>query len=245
MSALFAIPPNAVRVWRGYRAPTMTQEKFFENLGNVFVPATVKMQIANGLDGYLPAVPAGLDGKPDSVPDETAILFWDSQDTYTDGFKTLAGRTYTLTHNAVYRPPSGANFPTLFAGALTAEQPVFLVDRPADWMKGAVRHLLGSRPAGKTPADFRAGIAAALTAIQDGGAVDGAIACAGDDYLVYWEVGTAGAGGLDALTAELDWSKPIDLTATTIDAGLWNEWPGMTIKSGDGFNMQFPRRWEI
>ena len=109
MSALFDIPPDAVRVWRGYRAPALPQADFFTKLGTVFVPATVKMQIAIGLDGYLPSVPAGLEGKPDTVPDETAILFWDSQGTYTAGFDTLAVRTYTLTHGAVYRPPSGAN----------------------------------------------------------------------------------------------------------------------------------------
>ncbi len=244
MSALFAIPPNAVRVWRGYRDPKMLQADFFSKLGAVFVPATVKMQIAIGLDCYLPSVPAGLPNKPDSVPDETAILFWDSQDTYTSGFKTLAVRTYTLTHNAVYRPPSGANFPTLFAGALTSEQPVFLFDKPADWMKGPVRHLLGSRNTEITTTNFRAGIAAALASIQKNAKMNGAIACAGDDYLVYWECGDPIDGSLDALTACLDWSKLVNCQPRTIDAGLWNEWPGMVINPGDSFNMQFQRRWE-
>ncbi len=242
MSAAFSIPPNAVRVWRGYRAPSLAQADFFTKLGTVFVPATVKMQIAVGLEGYLPSVPCGLPDKPDSVPDETAILFWDSQDTYTDGFKTLAVRTYTLTHGAVYRPPSGADFPTLFAGSLASEKPVYLIDKPADWMHGPVRHLLGGRPASKRPDDFRAGIAAALGTIQRNG-IDGAIACAGDEYLVYWELGGVGSG-IDALGAELDWSKRTDLAPTTIDAGLWNVWPGMTINPGDGFNMKFKRRWE-
>lgn len=245
MSASFSIGPSAVRVWRGYRAPTMAQDAFFKNLGTVFVPATVKMQIAIGLNCYLPSVPAGLPGKPDSVPDETAILFWGTQDTYTNGFKTLAVRTYTLTHNAVYRPPSGANFPDLFAGALTSETPVYLFDHPADWMKGPVRHLIGSRPSAVAAADFRKGIADALTVIQKAGKMDGAIACAGDDYLVYWELGTAIAGSLAALTKLLDWNKLVDCAPTTIDAGLWNEWPGMTIASGDSFNMQFQRRWEV
>ena len=244
MSALFAIPPDAVRVWRGYRAPTLPLDQFLDRLGTVFVPATVKMQIANGLEGYLPTVPAALPGKPDAVPDETAVLFWDSQQTYADGFKTLAGRTYTLTHGAVYRAPSGADFPTLFAGSLTAEKPVFLVNKPADWMAGPVRHLIGSRPAAKTPANFRAGLAATLNSIQRACQTQGAIACAGDDYFVYWTLGVAVAGDFDALTEQLDWCKPFTCAPTTIDAGLWNEWAGMTIASGDSFNMQFRRRWE-
>ena len=74
----------------------------------VFVPSTVLMQIDIGLEGYIPSVLGGLEGKPDTVPDETAILFWESQQTYRDGFKTLAVRTYTLTHGAVYTAASGA-----------------------------------------------------------------------------------------------------------------------------------------
>ena len=244
MSASFAIPPGAVRVWRGYRAPAMTQADFFARLGSVFVPATVKMQVAIGLDGYLPSVPAGLPGKPDKVPDETAILFWDSADTYADGFKTLAVRTYTLTHNAVYRPPSGADFPTLFAGVLAAEKPCYLFDAPADWMKGPVRHLLGARPDNVSPDDFRKAVATALGVLQRQAAMAGAIACVGDDYLVYWELGPAVAASLDPLVRQLSWSRLMNCAPTTIDAGLWNEWPGMTIGPGDSFNMQFRRRWE-
>ena len=159
MTKGFDIPPDAVRVWRGYRAATLQLTDFFNKLGTVFVPATVEMQIAAGLDGYIPSVPAGLPGKPNSTPDETAILFWDSQQTYTDGFKTLAVRTYTLTHGAVYRPPSGAAVPIAYAGALAAEQPYYLIDRPADWMHGEVSHLIGSRPAAVAPDAFRDGLA--------------------------------------------------------------------------------------
>jgi hypothetical protein len=248
MNQAFEVPPNAVRVWRGYRAasplPT-AQADFLSKLGTVFVPATVEMQVKIGLDGYIPSVPAGLPDKPDTVPDETAILFWDSQQTYTDGFKTLAVRTYTLTHNAVYRPPSGADFPTLFAGTITSEHPCYLIDKPADWMKGNVQHLAGSRPDAVPPDSFRAQIASALTQIQKKGAVSGAIACAGDNYLVYWElIGASGASGIDSLTTLLGWSRRITPKPTGLEKGLWDVWPGMTINSGDGFNMQFKRRWE-
>ena len=73
-------PANAVRVWRGFRLPTLTLPAFYDKLGTVFVPATVKLQINAGLHSYTPTVPAGLEGKPDYVPDETAILFWKSQE---------------------------------------------------------------------------------------------------------------------------------------------------------------------
>jgi len=66
------VPPNAVRVWRGYAQ--LPLDKFYSALGTVFVPATVLMQIDAGLYSYTPTVPAGLDVKPATVPDETAIL---------------------------------------------------------------------------------------------------------------------------------------------------------------------------
>ncbi|HYO49443.1 MAG TPA: hypothetical protein VEW94_06295 [Chloroflexia bacterium] len=244
----FEIPPDAVRVWRGFRAPALSLTDFFLKLNTVFVPASVEMQIKVGLDCYIPSVPAGLEGKPDVVPDETAILFWDSQQTYHDGFNTLAVRTYTLTHGAVYTPSSRADFPDLFAGTMAANQPYYLVPRPADWMKGQVQHLVGGRPDGQTPDQFRSELAAALSAIQAGGGLAGAIACAGDDYLVYWELANgASEGGSDtiaALAKLTGWYNVATAKPTTLDKGLWDPWPGMNIVSGDSLNMQFRRRWE-
>src|SRR5258708_5210343 len=179
-------PPDSVRVWRGFRLPELTLDQFCHSLGAVFVPATVKMQIEAGLRSSPPAIPCGLAGKPDSVPDETAILFWETPQTYWNGFNTLAVRTYTLTHNGVYitaNHKSRADFPVLFKGALTSDQPVYLFDKPADWMHGMVTHLAGGRPAAQKPAAFQSAVAAALAKIQKQVALDSAIACVGDVHL--------------------------------------------------------------
>jgi hypothetical protein len=167
------IPPDAVRVWRGFCHPTVEHADFLKRLGTVFVPAGVQMQISCGLDGYIPSVPAGLPGKPASVPDETAILFWDSQQTYHRAFGTLAARTYSLTHAAVYAPRSRADFPTAFAGEIITGQPYYLIDSPADWMHGQVQHFLGSRPDVTTPDAFRAAAARELTRFRELADVDG------------------------------------------------------------------------
>jgi hypothetical protein len=237
-----AIPPNAVRVWRGYRASTISQDDFFTRLGTVFIPSTVEMQIQAGLDTYIPTVPCGMPNKPDTTPDETAILFWDSQQTYTDCFKLLACRTYTLTHAACYTPQSGAAFPVLFNGTLTAEQPVYLIDKPADWMHGKVTHVIGGRPANVQPAAFINNVAAALKTIQTSG-VDGAIACAGNDYVVYWVLGDK-KNSAGAIAKLCDWNTIAKPKNTTLTKGLWDVWPGMTVKPGNSYNMQFKRRWE-
>jgi hypothetical protein len=246
------VAPDAVRVWRGFRLPTLTPEDFYSKLGSVFVPATVKMQVEAGLNAYVPTVPAGLGGKPDEVPDETAILFWESPQTYWNGFTQLAVRTYTLTHGGVYvtqNNQSRADFPLKFSGTLNVDQPVYLFDKPADWMHGAVTHLVAARPAGTDQAAFRAAAARKLADIQKMDTIDGALACAGADYLVYWELGPVAAGvpnpagGAALLAASLDgWRYSFKPAETFLPIDLWDEWPGMDVRAGSSFNMQFARR---
>ena len=224
---------------------SMQLADFLKRLNTVFVPATVLMQIDVGLDGYVPTVPAGLPNKPATVPDETAILFWDSQQTYTDGFETLAVRTYTLTHAAVYAPGSRADFPNSFAGRLDQDQPYYLLDQPADWMHGHVSHFLGGRPTTTSPDAFRAGAASAVADLAKAGGLMGAIVCAGADYLAAWTLTPdAPAGQLDGLAKVTDWSQVFAAEPTHIPAGLWQQWAGLSIQSGDCLNMQFTRRWE-
>lgn len=246
------VPPDAVRVWRGFRLPSLEVGQFYSKLGTVFVPATVLMQIDAGLCSYTPTVPAGLPGKPDSVPDETAILFWESQATYWNGFTRLAVRTYTLTHNGVYltqNNQSRADFPVVFTGTLAADQPVYLIDRSADWMHGAISHFIAARPAKLSPAAFFASAAGVLSTIKETVPLEGAIACVGNDYLVYWELGPVAPGarqgpsGIPLLQAGLtDWNQRFTAAPTFLPIGLWDEWSGMDVRAGTSVNLQFKRR---
>ena len=249
-----SISPDSVRVWRGFRLPSLTIDEFCAKLGTVFVPATVKLQIQAGLQAYVPTIPAGLADKPEGVPDETAILFWESQQTYWDAFRTLAVRAYTLTHNGMYTtsgPTSRADFPALFGETLDADQPVCLFDNAADWMAGPVTHLVGGRPKAKDPSGFRADLATVLTQIQSDVPLAGAIACTGDDYLVYWELGLADSGmpqpseSLALLRSVVDWHHVFVPVPTALPVDLWDDWAGMDVESGMSFNMQFDRRTRV
>jgi hypothetical protein len=251
MIAKNVVSPHSVRVWRGFQLPTLSTDQFCSKLGTVFVPATVKMQIDIGLQSYTPAIPAGLSGKPASVPDETALLFWESPEVYWNGFITLAVRTYTLTHGGCYiteNDKSRADFPELFSGQLTVDKPVYLFDKEADWMSGSIRHTVGARPSAQDPVSFRTTVATALGRVQKEIAIDGAIACAGDDYLVYWELGPAAPGlqhpptGIPIVQAVLDWKHSFAPAPTYLPVGLWDNWAGMDVVSGSSFNMQFTRR---
>lgn len=239
-------PPDAVRVWRGFRISTLTVEDFGNRLGSVFMPATVELQVAIGLNVYAPTVTAGLDGKPDAVPDETAIVFWDSRDVYDAAFKTLAARSYTLLHSVVFTPESHAHFPVPFGGELVSGQPAYLATSQADWMHGTIHHLVGSRPNNTTAEAFVAQIAAALRDAPS--RPEHAIVCAANDYLTYWELqasdDTAPVSAIDALSACIEWNQTFEAKPTTLGGALWDDWEGIAVAPGQSFNYQFKRRWE-
>lgn len=240
-------PPDAVRVWHGFRISTLTVEDFCSRLGSVFMPATVELQVAIGLNVYAPTVTAGLEGKPDTVPDETAIVFWDSQDVYHAAFNTLAARSYTLLHSVVFTSESHAFFPVPFSGNLSSGQPAYFAAGQADWMQGTIRHLIGSRPRDTSAEAFVAQIGATLGDASSP-QPERAIVCANDDYLTYWELQPTGevasASTIDALSACLGWTQTFEAKPTTLDGALWDEWDGIAVTPGDSFNYQFKRRWE-
>ena len=230
-------PPDAARVWRGFRAAALPVEEFYSRLGSVFIPATVLLQSRIGLCAYIPTVTAGLPGKPDRVPDETALLFWRSQQAYREAFSTLAVRSYTLTHAAVYTPASSADFPVPFTGQLETDRPYHLRHDLVDWMQGEVTHLAGARRDDLAPAEFRVLVARVLTGAQ-GRSLTGAVTCSGDDYLVYWQVGFDRGQTIAELRDLLGWSHDSKAVPTALTVGLWDAWPGMVVTPGNSFNMQ-------
>jgi hypothetical protein len=238
------IPPDAVRVWRGFRSPDLPQDAFFQRLGTVFVPSTVLMQIQLGLDAYIPTIPCGLDGKPETVPDETAILFWETLAAHEQAFRTLAARTYTLTHGSVYTAQSRADFPKFFAGQLVANQPYYLFKDPVDWMHGEVTHVVGGPSNDMSSVEWYTSITQSVLGAQRRGKAQGAIICATDTYLVYWQLGGTEDPVLGELQGLTDWQITRLPVPTQIDHGLWDDWEGMAITPGDSLNMQWTRRNE-
>jgi hypothetical protein len=240
--AEFAIPPrDAVRVWRGFRSEDLPLHAFLDRLSTVFIPATVLMQIQAGLCSYIPCVLGGLPDKPAVAPDETALLYWESQQTYLDGFKTLAVRTYTLTHGAVYTGSSGAAFPIPFQVPLQQDVPSCLGGR-IDWMHASIRHLVGARKVDVASSDFAGSVADACS----GSSPEAAIVVVGADYLAYWEAGVAAGHDerFERLSASCSWTHDRTAAAIEMTVGLWADWAGLAVAPGDLLNLQFRRRSE-
>lgn len=247
----FPVAPNAVYVWRGFRSPALGYAQFAQFLGSVFVPACALLQPPVGLRAYLPTM-VPQDGKPPAVPDQTALMFWATPQSHDRATKAIAVRIYQNLHGDVYdmarsKLPEVPVALNAASGALQAEQPYFLIDRPADWMLGRVRHLVGARRADLSPAGFLAaayGWAAALHAHPPAG-IDGALVCCGNDYAVAWVHGPDAHGepgaaldGLAALTTPVLQAAARPLA---LPAGLWDDWPGLDLTQDSSLNLQFAR----
>lgn len=94
----------ALRVWRGWRSSRLQGpdgwSAFVAGLGETFVPATWRVMGRYGLRCYVPSLLT--EDKHEGMPDETALLFYESQQSYDASKKTVAGRSYSVMHQALF-----------------------------------------------------------------------------------------------------------------------------------------------
>jgi hypothetical protein len=248
------VPPDAVRVWRGYRristasvppAP-MPQKDFLSALGTIFIPATAQLQRLYGLTAYLPTVMPLK--KPDGVPDEIALVFYNSQQSYLDTKLRVLGRAYSALHAMVFAlPQSESGFPILLQGALKFDQPYHLFNNRADWQLGFTQVFVGARRADTTPKQFAASLFKYLTGLRDNcpKGLDGIVVCARENWVLYWEHWKTETASLNGRISDLP--KLADRVllqpykATPVPSDLSKPYIGLTVKGGESFNVQFPR----
>ncbi len=243
---LVKVHPSSVRVWRGFRAEGVTKEYLRKQLGSIFLSAAVQMQRPLGLSAYLPAVPP--DDAPEGVPAEVALVFFESRKAYSDGFKTTSGRAFGLLHAPLFGRSSKSGWPKPLEGAMTVDQPYYLVDTPADWHEGAAWVFIGKRVATLSPAQFRKGVRAALRAVHPKAprGLDGAIVSVNDDSVVYWEHWADASGAGTGITPDLaDLAIPClhkraELAKVAPD--IFRRSEGLPVAGGEFFNLQFERR---
>jgi hypothetical protein len=250
-NAKSGVAPNSVYVWRGFKSAAMTYDQFASFLGSVFVPACALLQPPVGLRAYLPTmVPQA--GKPAAVPDQTALMFWATPGSHDLANRAIAVRIYQNLHGDVYdmarsRTPEIPLPITGVTGALVPEQPYYLFDDPADWMRGTVDHLVGARRADLSSGDFLSSAFAWATTFREKPprGVDAALVCCGNDYAVAWVHATSNKAKLDdvldglaALTVPVLHQKPRSLA---LPAGLWDDWPGLDLTKETCVNIQLRR----
>lgn len=243
------VAPNSVRVWTGFRLPSLKQETFFEKLGSIFCPGTVLIQKPVGLTAYLPSVLPGK--KPEGVPDEIAVVFYregktEADNTYHLAKKTVGGRAYSDLHALVFDlKQSTSGFPDRFDGNIKPNGRYFLFDKSVDWQHGVVNVFVGARKASDSEDSFPGKISKWLKGVQDGGGPDAAIAATAPNYVVYWEhwpnAKAAKASSMEGLSklSKTVYHEAID--AYPLPQNLWDFYAGVEVKGGESFNFQFER----
>ena len=187
----YAVPPDSLRVFHGFRNQTLTDEAYRTTLGQTFMPGTPYMLAPLGLSAYLPGVIVG-EPSPD-VPNEFAIIAYPSQQVWKHIMNdTLRGRVYNSTHGGVYDlNRSGASFPvSLRHLPEVATDPYYVFEGSTDWQTGETQVFVGAPADATVPAaDFRHavrhGVSEAMKAWGDV-AIDQCIVMPGDAYVVIW-----------------------------------------------------------
>ncbi|MGB0063716.1 MAG: hypothetical protein WBP85_04655 [Terracidiphilus sp.] len=185
----YAVPPNSLRIWHGFRNQTLTEQAYKTTLGQTFMPGTPYMLAPLGLAAYLPGVIVG-EKSPD-VPNEFAIIAYPSQQVWSHIMNdTLRGRVYSSTHGGVYDlQRSGASFPVALKHLPEmATDPYYLFDGSTDWQTGTTKIFVGA-PADNTVTgnDFRHAVRQGIEAIvKNSNAIDQCIVMPGDAFVVIW-----------------------------------------------------------
>ena len=239
------VPPDAVRVWRGYRLSTLAPKDFLTALGSVFIPVTAQLQRLYGLTAYLPTV-SPLD-KPAGVPDEIALVFYETQQAYTDTKQVVAGRAYSSLHSTVFAfPASQSGFPILLADELAFDTPYHLFTNAADWQSGFTQLFVGTRKGTVAPKSFAASLLKFLKHVREHRpkGLEGAVVCVNADWVLYWEHWTNEAASLKGQISDL--AKLAELVllqpyiSTPVESSLTAHYPGLNVTGGESFNIRFP-----
>jgi hypothetical protein len=239
------VPPDSVRVWRGYKLSSLPQQTFLANLGAIFIPATAILQRLYGLTAYLPTVmPVE---KPAGVPDEIALVFYTAQQAYNDTKLIVGGRAYSLLHSAVFDlTQSLSGFPTLLGSTLDFDTPYYLFPESADWQSGFTQLFVGTRKANVQPPAFSASILSFLDHLRKHrpAGLDGAVVCVSSDWVIYWEhwktEGASLHGQISGLAELADLLLLQPYAPTAIDPSMTDHYPGLTVEGGESLNILFP-----
>ncbi|TFH87242.1 hypothetical protein EQG41_07515 [Billgrantia azerbaijanica] len=241
---------RAVRVWLGYAQPELAEavgrERFYQQLGEIFIPATVQLMAPQGLQAYVPSVLPPSDHP--KVPDEIALVFYPSRQCYQQAsHATVAGRAYGALHGTVFsfqardgRPASHSDFPAPFAGQPEQSGPVQLFDAGGNWQQGAVFSEVWLR-SGQSVAAFRQVVCETMRTLraQPREGLLGVYFSLDDDLLVVWSHWQQQGEVLLADTVgERVWADIA--TAVEVPSSPFAKYAGLPVGPGRAFNLQFP-----
>gem|GEM_PF-395891 len=237
------VPADAVRVFRGRKNRPLKRSVFIEKLGTVFMPMTVQMQRLFGLTAYLPAVLP--ETKSEGMPDEIALVFYQTQGAYHEAKRCIGGRSYSELHQLLFdMGASASTFPEIFTGAVQPDKAYHLFPKSVDWQIGSARLYVGTRRPKLKAAGFLKRLAQIAAELQKApGSLDAVIFCASNDWLFWWEHSSESTPEpntrLTSLAEEV--FSPV-ARRVQVPSNLLRPYSGLTLNTGGDFlNTQFQR----
>ncbi len=156
------------RFWRGFKLPAMSYSQFATGINETFIPRTARIAEVGGLVSYLPVLTAQPETKPTFVPDELALVAYESQEAYKKYRATPEGQQYSDLHWTYFdRPTSKSLEPAPFAGTLALEQAYDVLGSDAHWTKGRAVYRLSLRRAGESDSGYLQGLQKRITDRRD------------------------------------------------------------------------------
>ncbi|MGZ3687287.1 MAG: hypothetical protein ACXWP5_14270 [Bdellovibrionota bacterium] len=183
------------RFWQGFKRSDLTQEAFSTGLDKNFISKTVEVGGGGkGLIAYLPALTP--ESKPEGVPDEIALVIYQSEDAYKALRATPEGAAYADSHWSYFdRAKSASRVPVLFAGAVDASSAYLLTGRDVNWQQGDSLLSVYLRRSSASPKDYLDALKrildqAAFDARASGDIREAAVFVSADYVLVYQNGGS-------------------------------------------------------
>lgn len=141
------------RVFRGAKRADLSQADYELRLSSSFIPALPATYADKGVLAYLPALPPA--DKPAAVPDEFALVAWESEKAYQTATRTPEGRRHGDLHWTVFeRKASRGTSAVPFRDALAADTAYDVFGKPVDWQTGYSTFYVGLRDPKLSPAQF-------------------------------------------------------------------------------------------
>lgn len=122
------------RFWIGYKLDNITEQKFMENLNNRLLPDLIKLAAGKGLNSYSPYVTPKNHG---DLPDEIALITYDSEEIYRSLRSTAPGVAYSDLHWELFKKDtSKSTVPVQFDGTLENDKAYELDAKYEGWKAG-------------------------------------------------------------------------------------------------------------
>ncbi len=238
---------NYYRFWRGFKKADITSDQLKKQLAGHFMPATVKINAGKGLVSYTVAVPPA--EKPAFIPDEFALVAYESEERYRSQVATPEGKRYQEMHWDIFdRNTSKSVVPVRFfelnPEIISANVAYDMVARNTNWQQGYVTFSIGLRKKGVSPADFFKRMTShTITSVKlfSKCGLQGYLVLATDDYVVTYIKWPAKTDADRAFASEEVRDKVVSSARQFMDSLQYQAARGFdgTVHDGDFINMKF------